>query len=65
LSARKTHDAHLRDHDRPAENRADEQETENELAGYGGVFEREEKTASRENLQGKHERHFAGMNTGV
>ena len=39
--------AHLRDHDRPAENRADGEEKQDELAGNGGVLECEKQTAGR------------------
>ena len=43
--------AQLRDHDRPAEDRDDAKKRENDLAGDRRVFEREEKTAGRENLR--------------
>ena len=41
------HDAQLRDHDRPAEDRDDGQKREDDLAGNGGLLEREEKTTGR------------------
>src|ERR1700674_703391 len=43
--------AQLRDHDRPTEHRDDAEEREDDLAGDGRVFEREEETAGRENLR--------------
>jgi len=37
----------LGDHDRPAEDRGDGEEEEDELAGNGGVLKRKEQTAGR------------------
>ena len=51
LFPRKLDDAQLRDHDRPAENGDDAQESENNLAGDGGVFEREGKPTGREDYR--------------
>ena len=51
LFSRELNYAQLRDHDRPAENRNDAKQRENNLAGNCGMLEGEEKTAGRENLR--------------
>src|SRR5205807_5448871 len=51
LFPRELDHAQLRNHDRPAENRDDAQESENNLAGDGGVLEREGKAAGREDYR--------------
>jgi hypothetical protein len=43
----KLNHAQFCDHDRPAEDRNDAEQREDDLAGDSGVFEREEKTAGR------------------
>jgi hypothetical protein len=47
LFPRELHDAQLRDHDRPTEDRDDGQKREDNLAGNGGLLEREEETTGR------------------
>ena len=46
--------AQLRDHDRPTEDRADGKKQQDEFAGDGGVLEREEQTAGRNQLRNEH-----------
>jgi hypothetical protein len=48
LLSRKADNAHLCDHDGPAENRDDGEKREDDFAGNGRVFEREGKTAGRQ-----------------
>jgi hypothetical protein len=51
LFPRELNHPQLRDHDRPAENRDEAKQGENNFAGNGRVFERKKKTAGRENLR--------------
>jgi len=46
--------AHLCDHDRPAEDRTDSEEQENEFARKRGVVEREKQTAGRNQFRNQH-----------
>jgi len=48
---RETHHPQLRNHDRPTEDRTDEQAGQHHLAGNGRVLEGEEQTADGKNLQ--------------
>jgi len=45
---REPHHAQLRDHDRPAKNRNDREEREDDFPGDSRVFEREGKAAGRQ-----------------
>jgi hypothetical protein len=51
LFPRELNHAQLCDHDRPAEDRDDAKQRENDLAGDSRMFEREEQTAGREDLR--------------
>ena len=54
LPSRKLNHAHFRNHDRPAENRADAQKSQDELGGDRRMLERENKAARRKKIRSEH-----------
>src|SRR6202040_1842512 len=53
------------DHDRPAEDRNDREEKQNQLAGNSGVLKCKDQTAGRQNYRDEHSRFTCGTNSGV
>ena len=54
LFSRELDHAHLRDHDRPAEDRADSEKQQDKFARERGVIEREKQTAGCNQIRNEH-----------